>query len=123
MTVTRLISRAGIIPISKLIGATVVDYEGEHLGQLVDFILDVGENQVSVAVILLSQDREAPERPVPVPMVALGYDAKERTCQLNVDRKTLERAPSFRPGEGPDTADRMWVAELYSYFGYLPYWL
>jgi len=95
---------------------------GEHLGQVLDFILDVGENRVSAAILSV-ESGAGQTRLVAVPMIALGYDSIEREALLNVDRKTLQRAPSFRPDEWPDLIDRVWAADLYSRFGFLPYWL
>ena len=121
MSDTRLMSHVGLFRASQLIGIQVRNTMGEHLGQVVDFVLDVGENQVSAAI--LSVESGIAARLVAVPMVALGYDPMEREALLNVDRKTLERAPSFRPDEWPDLIDRVWAVDLYSRFGFLPYWL
>jgi hypothetical protein len=123
MSDTRLMSHTGLYRFSHLIGTRVVNPRGEHLGQVVDFVVDIGENQVSAAILSLSGERGTPNRLVAIPMLALGYDPMERECLLNIDRTTLERAPSFRPDEWPELIDRVWAADLYMHYGFLPYWL
>ena len=39
-----------------------------------------------------------------------------------VDKETLKRAPGFDKNQWPNMSDRTWGEEIYSHYGYSPYW-
>ena len=57
-----------------------------------------------------------------VPLPALSYRPTEDTFVLHVDKETLKRAPGFDKNQWPNMSDRTWGEEIYSHYGYSPYW-
>jgi hypothetical protein len=122
MADTRLASNAGLYPSSRLVGTLVENPAGQVLGVLEEFIIDLGEGCVAAAVIGLKDRDGADEKLVAVPIAALGYDAVECKCLLNWSRETLQDAPAFQATAVRGAIDRSWIADLYTYFGGVPYW-
>jgi sporulation protein YlmC with PRC-barrel domain len=83
---------------NDLLGASVVDAQGESLGSIDDFIVDpfggIGGVVVSVGGFLGIGAKD-----VAVPWEALQYQPQERTAYLDVTREQLETAPDFQTVE------------------------
>jgi sporulation protein YlmC with PRC-barrel domain len=114
--------RDGMLRSSKCIGAKVVNPEGETLGRIEDLVIDPYENQVAAAVVSFGGFLGIGEKLVPIPLSALSYDTREQRFLINVDKETLRNGPAFRHDAWPALMDRVWAADLYSYYGYPPYW-
>ena len=52
----------------------------------------------------------------PIPLEALGWDAQNQAFVLNVDQQTLSNAPSFAPGQFPNTQQSGWDSDIKSYW-------
>lgn len=52
----------------------------------------------------------------PVPLETLGWDAQNQAFTLNVDQQTLINAPSFAPGQFPNTQQSGWDSDIQSYW-------
>ena len=122
MSDTRLVTNTGLYRISRMVGRKVQNPAGEHLGTLEDIVIDLGESHVVAAVVSLANSSSVKQLLVAVPLGALGFDPAEDKVILNVDRKTLRGAPSFRRDEWPELIDRAWAADLYSHYACAPYW-
>lgn len=122
MADTRLASNTGLYPSARLIGSAVENPAHQSLGVLEDFIIDLGEGCVAAAVIGLRSREGLEDKLVAVPIAALGYDPVERKCLLNWSRETLQDAPAFQSTAMRGPIDRGWIADLYTYFGGVPYW-
>lgn len=122
MADTRLASSTGLYPAARLLGAVVENPAGQTLGILDDLIVDLGEGCVAAAVLSLKGLDGRDEKLVAVPIAALGYDPAERKCLLNWSKETLQNAPSYQAAGIRGAIDRTWVADLYTYFGGVPYW-
>ena|SRR6185295_4756447 len=122
MADTRLASNTGLYPSARLIGSAVGNPAGQSLGFLEDFIVDLGEGCVAAAIIALKSREGTVEKLVAVPIAALGYDPVERKCLLNWSKETLLEAPAFQSTATRGAIDRGWIADLYTYFGGVPYW-
>ncbi|MBV8881980.1 MAG: PRC-barrel domain-containing protein [Planctomycetaceae bacterium] len=118
MSETRLASSAGLLRSAQLRGSLVENPEGEVLGKVEDFVVDLGE--VHLAAVILACDE--PNRRVAVPAAVLDYDPATGRCRMPVSKETLLRAPSFRADEQPGPIDRTWAADVYSHFCCVPYW-
>lgn len=122
MADTRLASSMGLYPSARLLGSAVENPAGQSLGVLEDFIIDLGEGCVAAAVICLKTRAGTEDKMVAIPIAALGYDPVERKCLLNWSKETLQDAPPFQATATQGAIDRGWIADLYTYFGGVPYW-
>lgn len=115
-------SPRGMLRLARSIGAKVVNREGEPLGRIEDVIIDMNDGHVAAAVLSFREFAGMNDKLVAVPLAALSLDVPTGQFQLNVTRETLHGAPSFRAGDWPELIDRVWAADVYSYYGFPPYW-
>jgi hypothetical protein len=57
-----------------------------------------------------------------VPYSLLRLDTTNECYVLNIEKEKLEDAPGFDKDEWPEHADYDFVNEVYSYYGYDPYY-
>jgi sporulation protein YlmC with PRC-barrel domain len=122
MSDTRLLTNTGLYRVTQLLGSRVENPRGDYLGKVEDIIIDLATSQTAAVIISMGSETKSQDRLVAVPMAGLGYDPIERKCLLIADKETLKQAPSFRSDEWPELIDRVWAADVYSHFGFLPYW-
>ncbi len=111
-----------------LLGTPVYNPGGEMLGTINAFLID-SEGRVDFAILWqgaplkdIGEDIRA-ARYVAVPLSALSITRKgpaEVTVVLNMDRGTLDSAPSFDRTHNPNHSE--WAVRIYRYFGQTPYW-
>ena len=93
----------GIVSATTLIGETVIDRQGRHLGRIEDLMLDAAEGRLAYAVLSFGNKHFA------VPWPAFEFANSEHKLILDVDSRKLESAPGFDPkGKWPEAADMAW---------------
>ena len=107
-----------LISSTKVEGTKVYNREGEHLGTISNFMVDKYSGQVAYAVMssgsFLSLDQQKSCHPLP--WKVLTYDASKGGYVVDLDKDTLEKAPSYVPGETPNWGDRYWSRSLDAYY-------
>ena len=96
-------SRLGYVqPASELIGAPVKNLQGEALGRVEDFMVDVSAGRI-VAVIISTGGFPDPGNELSaVPPTALRFNPDHDILQLDASREMLADSPHFKAGEWPD---------------------
>jgi hypothetical protein len=98
---------------SKIAGMTVNSPQGEKLGK----ILVVDQNgTVKYAILRHGGLLAVGSKLIPIPWKALKPGKEENTLVVNVDKKTLERAPNFDPQEWPKFTELDWQKEVKIYY-------
>ncbi|MBI2932289.1 MAG: PRC-barrel domain-containing protein [Planctomycetes bacterium] len=106
----------------QIIGTDVENPRGEDLGKVEELAIDVEDGCVAYAVISFGGFLGLGNRFFPIPWRALHFKHDERKAVLNVDKDTLRNAPGFDKNTRPNMGDRVWGAQVHSYYGYPPYW-
>jgi len=106
---------------SKLIGTSVKNLQGENLGKVENFALDLQANRI-VAVIVSSggfmgMDNELSA----VPPTALRFDAEHDALQLDASKESLASSPHFKANEWPDLNQPDYVGGIYRAYKVEPY--
>ncbi len=102
--------------LSEIIGSDVVNHQGQDLGSVHDIVLN---EEGQFEYLILSKDGRMP---MDVELIAIPVDAVspimtgENQITIDVDRATIDRAPTFSAGAYPDYADRNWQEESRGYF-------
>jgi hypothetical protein len=122
MSDTKLFPRIGLHRGSKTIGTKVENAEGESLGKIEDLVIDAGEGRVTAVILSIGGFLGIGEKLVAIPLSAFDYDEGKGRFVLDIDRETLKDAPAFHSDEWPELIDRVWAADVYTYFGFPPYW-
>ena len=111
-----------VLAASTIKGDKVVNLQGENLGNIEDLMIDLERGRVGYAVLSFGGFLGMGDKLFAIPWEALTVDMAEKRLVLNVDKELLKRAPGFDKNNWPDMTDRTWGNELYSYYGYKPYW-
>jgi len=111
-----------VLSAGTLIGDNVRNNEGEDLGKLEEIMIDLDEGRVAYAVLSFGGFLGMGNKLFAIPWEALTVDTENEEIVLNVQKDVLEDAPGFDKDNWPDTTNRNWLVEVYTYYGYDPYW-
>lgn len=117
MLETRTILSAG-----TLLKSEVTNLEGEDLGTIVSFGIDVEAGRIAYAVLSFGGVLGLGDKWFAVPWEALEYSHHDGRFILNLDREFLKEAPGFDKDNWPDVQDRRFALEVYNYYGRTAYW-
>jgi len=105
-----------------LTGDRVRNAAGEDLGKIEEIVLDVESGTVAYAVLSFGGFLGMGNKLFAVPWEALQLNQDDHEFILDVDKGTLEQAPGFEKDNWPDMADPTWGTQIFSHYGYKPYW-
>lgn len=111
-----------VLSASTLSGDKVKNVDGEDLGHIEDFMIDLDKGQIRYAVLSFGGFLGMGDKLFAVPWEALNVDTYDESFILNVPREKLEKAPGFDQNNWPDFADREWGRKIHKYYGYKPPW-
>jgi sporulation protein YlmC with PRC-barrel domain len=118
-----MMAQAGsVLSASTLSGDKVRNLEGEDLGKIEDFMLDIDSGRIAYAVLSFGGALGVGNKLFAVPAEALQIDKKEHCFVLDADKDALKDAPGFDRDDWPDFADKSWGMKVHSYYGRTPYW-
>jgi sporulation protein YlmC with PRC-barrel domain len=113
----------GVVSTSKIIGRAVVNHQNEHLGNVLDLVIDAREGRVAYIVLSFGGFMGMGNKLFAMPWKAFECSTTEDKFILNVEKRKLETAPGFdKDAPWPDFADRTWGSGIHQYYGYDPYW-
>lgn len=111
-----------VLSSSSLAGDGVRNPAGEDLGKIEDIMIDVPSGRVAYAVLSFGGFLGMGNKLFAVPWNAFTVDEENKEFILNVDKQTLKDAPGFDKDHWPDMADPDFGRQVYSHYGYKPYW-
>lgn len=107
---------------SAALNKEIKNNQGEKLGTLEDFAIDVDHHRIAYAVIEVGGFLGIGEKYTAVPFDSFKLQDDQKQLVLNVDRDRLKNAPSFEKDNWPDMASREWAQKVFSHYGERPYW-
>ena len=122
MTQTQLRPEPRVLAADTLAGDTVVNPEGENLGNIEHLMIDLKDGRVAYAVLSFGGFMGMGDKLFAIPWNSLTVDTVEKQFILDVDKERLKLAPGFDKEHWPDMADRTWGTKVFSYYGAKPYW-
>jgi sporulation protein YlmC with PRC-barrel domain len=114
--------RTLVLSANTLIGDTVRNNQGEDLGTLEEIMLDTDSGQIAYAVLSFGGFLGFGNKLFAIPWQALAVDTENKELILEVSKDKLADAPGFDKDNWPSTFDRDWVAQVYTHYGFDPYW-
>lgn len=111
-----------VMSASSLMNDRVVNQQGEDLGKIEEFMIDLDSGCIAYAVLSFGGFLGFGDKLFAIPMQALSLDEDRKCFILNVSKEKLEKAQGFDKSNWPDMADPTWATSLYDYYGYEPYW-
>lgn len=122
--------RAGAVPrgeprvmrSSTIVGSPVRNLKGDDLGKIQELMVDVATGRIVYAVLAYGGFLGMGDKLFAIPWEALMARSDERQFVLELDEETLKTAPGFDKDHYPTTADTNWLSNVYTHYGYTPYW-
>jgi sporulation protein YlmC with PRC-barrel domain len=112
-----------LIGASQVQGTTVYDLAGEKLGSLEDVMIDKRSGRIAYAVLSFGGFLGIGDQFHPLPWEKLHYDTEQGGYVVDVDRETLEGAPSYTDEATANWNDEAWSRNVYTYYGVNPFWV
>ncbi len=110
--------RPRLLSSSSLEGNTVVNGQGESLGEIKDFMVDLDTGHIAYAVLSFGGFLGMGDKLFAVPFEALRTDTVNERFVLDVPKEKLENAPGFDKNNWPQHGDDSFLNEVYNYYGY-----
>ena len=95
---------------STLLGDDVYNKDGEELGDIKDFMIDMASGKVAYAVLSFGGLLGMGDKLFAVPWAALALDPTNKRFTLNVPKDALKDAPGFNKERWPVMSDRTWAS-------------
>lgn len=106
---------------SDVIGMEVRNYNGEKLGKVDDFAVDLETGRIVEVVLSTGGTLGLGVMMVPVPPGALHHDVTNKVIHLKSDMQKLKAAPRYGMSNWAELGESNKVAEVYRYHGQEPY--
>jgi len=100
-----------------LLGNDVYNKDGEDLGDVKEFMLDMATGKVAYAVLSFGGLLGLGDKLFAVPWAALALDTENKRFTLNVPKTVLKDAPGFDKDHWPSMSDRTWASGVHKFYG------
>lgn len=100
-----------------LLGNDVYNKDGEDLGDIKEFMIDMRSGRVVYAVLSYGGVLGMGDKLFAVPWSALVLDTVNKRFTLDVSKTALEKAPGFDKDKWPSMADKTWASGVHEFYG------
>jgi hypothetical protein len=100
-----------------LMGNDVYNKDGEDLGDIKEFMIDMASGKVAYAVLSFGGILGMGDKLFAVPWAALALDTAEKRFTLNVQKDVLKDAPGFDKDHWPSMSDKTWASGVHKFYG------
>lgn len=114
-----------LIPAHKLQLYDVVNTEGEDLGQVQEFMIDVTNGHVAYVVVAFGGTLGFTDKWLAMPFDALCWNPDNKKFTVDLKREVLVNAPGIDKSKWPEeytNSDTGWLDDLYAHYSCKPYW-
>ena len=112
-----------LIAASRVKGATVYNVALEKLGSVQDVMIDKATGRIAYAVLSFGGFLGIGDRFYPLPWEKLTYNTEVGGYVVDIDRSTLEGAPSYTDEATASWNDEAWRLGVHSHYGVQPFWM
>ena len=102
---------------NTLLGNDVYNKDGEDLGDIKEFMVDMASGKVAYAVLSFGGMLGLGDKLFAVPWAALALDTVNKRFTLNVPKESLKNAPGFDKDSWPSMADQTWARGVHQFYG------
>lgn len=102
---------------NTLLGNDVYNKDGEDLGDIKEFMVDMASGKVAYAVLSFGGVLGLGDKLFAVPWAALTLDTERKRFTLNVPKAALKDAPGFDKGHWPSMSDKTWASGVHKFYG------
>jgi len=102
---------------NTLLGNDVYNKDGEDLGDIKEFMVDMATGKIAYAVLSFGGMLGLGDKLFAVPWAALTLDTERKRFTLNVPKASLKDAPGFDKGHWPPMSDKTWASGVHKFYG------
>lgn len=102
---------------NTLLGNDVYNKEGESLGDIKEFMIDMVSGKIAYAVLSFGGLLGMGDKLFAVPWAALTLDTLNKRFTLNVRKEVLKDAPGFDKKRWPSMSDKTWASGVHRFYG------
>ena len=100
-----------------LMGNDVYNNDGEDLGDIKEFMIDMASGRIAYAVLSFGGVLGLGDKLFAVPWAALTLDTVNKRFTLKVPKSRLADAPGFNKDSWPAMGDQAWAAGVHTFYG------
>jgi sporulation protein YlmC with PRC-barrel domain len=105
---------------SKLEGMTVKNQQGDTIGEIEDVVIAVQNGHIAYVVLDFGGWFDLGGKHVAAPWSAFKVNPDAQNVTLNMDKEKLRQAPSFERTYVPESVERVWLVDMYKFYGVPP---
>ena len=98
-------------------GNDVYNSDGEDLGDIKEFMIEMATGKVAYAVLSFGGMLGMGDKLFAVPWKALTLDTVNKRFTLNVPKASMQDAPGFDKDHWPSMADDSWASGVHKFYG------
>jgi sporulation protein YlmC with PRC-barrel domain len=102
---------------NTLLGNDVYNKDGESLGDIKEFMIDMASGKIAYAVLSFGGVLGMGDKLFAVPWAALTLDTVNKRFTLNVRKEVLKDAPGFDKKRWPSMSDKTWASGVHRFYG------
>ena len=111
-----------VMPATRLALYDVTNLEGEDLGQVENFLLDMLEGRIAFLVVAFGGILGLTDKWFAIPWEIAAWSPQDRKFVVNMPRGILEKASGLDKRKWPQAVDLSWLTACYEHYGCAPYW-
>jgi len=100
-----------------LLGNDVYNRDGESLGDIKEFMIDMASGKIAYAVLSFGGLLGMGDKLFAVPWAALKLDTANKRFTLGVPKDVLKDAPGFDKKRWPSMSDKTWARGVHTFYG------
>jgi hypothetical protein len=100
-----------------MLGNDVYNKDGEDLGDIKEFMIDMASGKVAYAVLSFGGLLGMGDKLFAVPWDALALDTTNKRFTLNVLKDAMKDAPGFDKDHWPSMSDPKWASGVHKFYG------
>jgi len=109
--------KSRIISSSTLTGQNIYNLKDENIGEIKDLMINLNNAEIAYAVMSFGGFMGIGNKLFAMPLKAFQFSDNDETIRLDINKETLENAPSFDKDNWPMTADDDFIDSVYSHYG------
>ncbi len=102
---------------NTLLGNDVYNKDGEDLGDIKEFMIDMASGKIAYAVLSFGGLLGMGDKLFAVPWAALTLDTVNKRFTMSVPKNALKDAPGFDKDKWPSMSDRTWASGVHKFYG------
>ena len=110
------------VPTSRLVRYDVINANGEDMGQIQNFVVDMVTGRVTMVIVSFGGILGLTDKWLALPFERLVWRPKIKKFILNVPRQALKDAPGINKDTWPKRVTTKWLDNVYAKYGCSPYW-